>query len=384
MTDRPHSEWFATLGADADDVARGIGAASPSMADYIRDGAFGTILDNLGVGRRERQLMTLASLIALGAERQLEMHVRLSLDAGLEPAEILSAVEHAAVYAGFPRALSALSVVRRTLTELDAELPVGTVCRVPANGQDFAVLIAGPEDAPPLVLLHCLAMDHRMWRRMIGPLAERFRVIAPDLRGHGFLGRTDPLTDLDEAARDVTAILDALGIERAHVLGTSMGGAIAQHVALDHAGRVDRLLLVATLCKGVPAFADRAAAAERNGVGSLMDVTLTRWFRPEDLAVRDWPVRNAALMVERCTTERWASAWRALEKLETVRRLDAIAAPTLLVAGAEDTSTTPEMMKTMADAIPESEFRVIDGAPHLVCMTHGASVAAEASRFLSQ
>lgn len=97
----------------------------------------------------------------------------------------------------------------------------------------------------PLVLLHGFQESHRTWRRVAPRLAESFRVLMPDLPGHGLSGRPDAPYTLTWYARTVSAWMGAIGVEMAHVCGHSFGGGIAQQILLDHRTRVDRLALVA-------------------------------------------------------------------------------------------------------------------------------------------
>ncbi len=96
----------------------------------------------------------------------------------------------------------------------------------------------------PLVLLHGIYDSHRTWRRVAPLLAKSFRVLMPDLPGHGFSGRPDAPYTLEWHAGMVAAWMEAIGVETAHVCGHSYGGGIAQWMLLDHRSRVDRLALV--------------------------------------------------------------------------------------------------------------------------------------------
>jgi pimeloyl-ACP methyl ester carboxylesterase len=96
-----------------------------------------------------------------------------------------------------------------------------------------------------LVLIHGFQQSHRTWRRVAPLLAEEFRLLMPDLPGHGLSGRPDAPYTLTWYAKTVVAWMDAIGVRRAHVCGHSFGGGIAQWMLLDHRTRVSRLALVA-------------------------------------------------------------------------------------------------------------------------------------------
>ncbi len=111
------------------------------------------------------------------------------------------------------------------------------------NGVRLACRVEG--HGPPLLLLHGLGGSHDDWRRQVPVFARRYRVIAPDLRGFGDSERQEPFT-VQQHARDVAGLLDALGVARAHVVGLSMGGAVAMELALSEPGRVAGLVLANT------------------------------------------------------------------------------------------------------------------------------------------
>ena len=121
----------------------------------------------------------------------------------------------------------------------------------------------GDPEAQPIVLLHSLGLDHELWRPVAARLRGRFRVIAPDIAGHGRERGDALMTSIAAAADDIVAILNELGVASATIVGLSMGGAVAQEFALRHPSRTKGLGLIATMMKGAPVFAERAENAER-------------------------------------------------------------------------------------------------------------------------
>lgn len=100
---------------------------------------------------------------------------------------------------------------------------------------------------PPMLLVHGVGADGSSWDTIAAALADDFRPIRLDLRGHGRSGHIDGGCTLDDFVRDAVDVLDASGVERAHVVGFSLGGMIAQALALQHADRVDRLVLLSAV-----------------------------------------------------------------------------------------------------------------------------------------
>jgi pimeloyl-ACP methyl ester carboxylesterase len=202
-------------------------------------------------------------------------------------------------------------------------------------------------EGPPLLLLHGLSGSARWWERNIPALSAAHRVIAVDLPGFGGTHR-DSRFVLEEAAAGLASLLDDLGIERAHVVGHSMGGLVAGGLAADHPARVDRLVLVdAGFISLDPGLARRAAglaAAVRWSSPSLLPVVLRD-------AVRAGPVRLVGASVQLLQTD-WTE------------KLARIAAPTLVVWGEHDTICPLRIGEGMVERIPGARLRVIAGAAH--------------------
>ena len=200
---------------------------------------------------------------------------------------------------------------------------------------------------PPLILLHGLAGSARWWSRNVPALSRTFRVVTIDLPGFGATHRGHRL-DLDEVADQLAAIMDQLGLERASVIGHSMGGLIAGGLAAERPERVDRLILVDA------AFLSLDRAAGRSVSGSAATL---RWTAPSLLPVliadglRSGPIRltDAAMQLLRAD-------WRA--------KLPMITAPTLVIWGEHDTICPVTIGRGIVAGIPGSRLVVIDGAAH--------------------
>lgn len=237
------------------------------------------------------------------------------------------------------------------------------------------------EAGPPVVLLHALGLDWRMWDAVMAPLAAGRRVIAYDLRRHGSAGGRAPFAMADAAA-DLVALLDALELERAHVVGLSFGGGIAQTAAVAHPERFLSLSLLATTDYPFDAFEARARSAEADGMEAQVVPSLTRWFTPAALATDPWGVRYAREQVRRGDPESWAASWRAFAGLDVQGRLAAFPAPVLVLAGEADASTTPEIMAGIAARIPGATHEQLPGVPHMQTLERPEVVAAALDRFL--
>jgi pimeloyl-ACP methyl ester carboxylesterase len=200
---------------------------------------------------------------------------------------------------------------------------------------------------PPLVLLHGLAGSDAWWKRNVPALAAAFQVVAIDLPGFGS-SHPDSRLILDEVPAQVDALLGELGIERANVMGHSMGGLVAGGLAADHPERVDRLILVdAGFLSFDPTWRHRL-------IGPLQTLP---WTSPSILPilVRD-AIRSGPVRMARATAQVMRKDWR--------HKLPAISAPTLVIWGEHDRVCNPRIGKQIVAAVPDARLVVIRGAGH--------------------
>ncbi|QRP47492.1 alpha/beta fold hydrolase [Amycolatopsis sp. FDAARGOS 1241] len=232
----------------------------------------------------------------------------------------------------------------------------------------------------PLVLLHAFPLDARMWDPVRAPLAERLRVITPDQRGLGRspLPESDREPSLDDAARDVVALLDRLELDEVVLGGCSMGGYLALAVLRHAPDRVAGLVLIDTKATAdTPEAAENrlkvAERAETEGVkGWLADANLPNLLAeaaPAEVADRvrglidDQPPAGVA----------WAArAMRARpDALDVLRGADV---PALVIVGEEDAITPVEAANAMVDAVGDATLVVLPGAGHLTPLEDPAGV----------
>jgi len=240
---------------------------------------------------------------------------------------------------------------------------------VSTPGQPVAVhaLVSGREDGPAVVLSNSLGADHRMWDPQVAALEEHFRVIRYDTRGHGSSPVPPGPYTVDDLADDVVALLDRLGIERAHVVGLSLGGATAMRLAVRHPDRVDRLALLCTAAVFLTPqmWADRAAAVRTDGVRSIAGSIVDRWFTPDFLATRPEDRAAYETMVGATPDEGYAGCCDALASFDTRSDLAHIRASTLVIGGAQDPATPTSKQQEIADGIPGARLLVVPDAAHL-------------------
>jgi 3-oxoadipate enol-lactonase len=378
---RGRREYQALMGASPEEALAQLRVRSPQLYDAVVGGAFGRSLAGADLSRAAREIATVAILAAAGgAEPQLALHTRAALHNGIAAAELRALCEHVALYAGFPRALNALRVVDEVLTEAGTGKPP-SLRPVRLTDHETVVAQAG-ETGPAVLLVHALGLDWRMWEPVMAQLSVGRRVFAYDIRGHGAAaGSPTPFTMPDTAA-DLVGVLDALDLDRAHIVGLSYGGGIAQTAAVSYPDRFGSLALLATTDYPFEAFEGRARSAETDGIEAQVVPSLTRWFTPAALATNGWGVRYARERVRRDDPQDWAGAWRAFKGLDVQGRLPALQVPALVLAGELDASTTPAIMSGIAKRIPGAVYRELAGTPHMQTLEQPGLVADALDEFL--
>lgn len=240
----------------------------------------------------------------------------------------------------------------------------------------YDVTVGSGSPTSTVVLIGSLGSDRSMWDPQIPALTAVADVVAVDLRGHGKSPVPDGPYSVRDLAEDVLAVMDSQSIESAHLVGLSLGGAVAQWIAVHRPARVRSLSLLCTSAKfGDPSgWMDRAAAARTGGTESLADAVLSRWFTA-DLADRDAELaaRHRA-MITATPDEGYAACCEALAEWDNRADLARISAPTLVVAGEQDPATTPEDMRIIADGIARSKFHVLSPAAHLANVEQAGEV----------
>jgi 3-oxoadipate enol-lactonase len=226
---------------------------------------------------------------------------------------------------------------------------------------------AGPAGAEVVVLSHSLGAALAMWEPQVHALAQRFRVVRYDLRGHGRSPVPPGPYDIPDLGADLVALLDRLGVERAHLCGLSLGGMVSLWVAAHHPARVDRLAVLCSSALLGPAarWTERADAVLAHGVAAVADTVLERWFTPAFRAAEPARVAAARAMLVATPAAGYAACCGAIARMDLRADLPAIGAPTLALAGADDPATTPEHLARVAAGVRDGRLAVVADASHL-------------------
>lgn len=243
--------------------------------------------------------------------------------------------------------------------------------------------VEGPAEAPVLVLLNSLGADMGMWEPQAAALRDEFRILRLDTRGHGGSPVPEGPWDLADLGGDVLALLDSAGIERASFAGVSLGGSTALWLAANAPARVERIVpcFTAAWFGGPEPWLKRAGIVRAKGVEAVADGVLDRWFT--DRVDPDLRARMREMIVA-TPPEGYAAATEVVAHLDLRPDLERIAAPTLVISGAEDPACPPDVGRALADGIPGAEFVCVEGAAHLGNLECPEEVTALIRTYLSK
>jgi 3-oxoadipate enol-lactonase len=238
-----------------------------------------------------------------------------------------------------------------------------------ANGINIHYELEGPESAPVVTLSHSLATDFSMWDPQVAALKSSYRVLRYDSRGHGGTDVPEGPYTLEQMAEDVKALLQVLGIPRTHFMGISMGGMIAQVLALKSPGLLRSLILCDTSSRipkdALPIWEERIELAQKQGMDSLVETTMERWFtasfRRNPLPVHE-RIRG---MIRATPVKGYIGCSRAIMGLNLTERLSGITLPTLIVVGESDPGTPVSASQAIHEQIKGSELVILESAAHL-------------------
>jgi 3-oxoadipate enol-lactonase len=239
--------------------------------------------------------------------------------------------------------------------------------KVSANGASIHYAVDG--HGPWLTLAHPLGADLSIWDDLVPDLAAHFRILRYDSRGHGGSEVPRGPYTIEQLAADATALLSSLEIPRTHFVGISMGGAVAQQVALDAPERIASLTLIDTTAgygdADAKLFLARAAQARERGMKDLADGTLARWLGERFRKRHPEQAERIRALVASAHPEGFAASCEALAAFDVRTRLSEIDAPTLVLVGENDPSTPPAMSRDLANGIKDARLEVVPDAAHL-------------------
>jgi len=237
------------------------------------------------------------------------------------------------------------------------------------NGSRFE--LTGPTDAKVVVLIHGLGLNRRVWDAHRSRLAQRYRVLAYDLYGHGDSAPPPAEPSLTLFSEQLIGLLDELAIERCALIGFSLGGMINRRLAMDHPGRVESLVVLNSPHEREPEaqrlVEQRALDSASDGPGANLEATIERWFTPAFRQrdpeyierVRGWVLANEPRAYAQCRRV------LAFGVVELIRPEPPIRKPTLVVTCEHDSGSTPAMSQAIASEIEGAQVIIVPGLQHM-------------------
>jgi 3-oxoadipate enol-lactonase len=251
------------------------------------------------------------------------------------------------------------------------------------NGIDVRYTVTG--SGPWVTLSHSLACRLEMWDEEVERLSKRFTVLCYDTRGHGESGAPAMPYTLDMIADDIKGLFDALGIQRSHWIGLSMGGVFGLAAALKYPGIFDSMVLADTSSRlsdeGVAAFRERVATVRAGTMEAMVEPTLRRWFKDSFRARQPDLMARVAGWIRTTPLEGYVGCSAAIPTIDATHRLGEIDIPCLVMVGADDIAMPLAMAQNLDRHLPRSELVVIPDAGHLSNLEQPSAFNAALDRF---
>lgn len=260
---------------------------------------------------------------------------------------------------------------------------------VRANGVEIHYAVSG--HGPWVTLSHALGADLSLWDAQVDALSREFTVLRYDTRGHGGSSALAGSYAFSDLVQDVLSLWDALGIQRSHFIGLSMGGMVGQQLALSDPARLGKLVL----CSTTGSFAanregiarlweQRIADVTAGGMEAIAEATLARWYtEPFRCAETELMARQRA-MIGRTSLAGYAGCGRMVADFDLLSQLGRITSSTLVMVGEDDAGTPPAVAAELARAIPGARLEVFPQASHCLNVEQAQLFNLMVSAFISR
>jgi 3-oxoadipate enol-lactonase len=243
--------------------------------------------------------------------------------------------------------------------------------------------LVGPANAPVVVFSNSLGTNLSMWDPQLPEVEARFRALRYDTRGHGQSSVTPGPYTIDLLGRDVLTLLDALGIQRVHFCGLSMGGMIGMWLGLNAPSRLSKLVLCSTAAKigSAETWNARIEAIRKNGMKSVAASVIERWLTLEFRAHSPQTAGMMLRMLEAASPEGYVANCAAVRDFDARERVSSIQAATLIMSGSHDPATPPTDGRYLAEQISRARYVELQ-ASHLSNVEASKPFTAELIQFL--
>ena len=255
---------------------------------------------------------------------------------------------------------------------------------ISVNGINIHYKIEGPENGPSIVFSNSLGTDMRIWDEVISYLPKNLKILRYDKRGHGLSDCPNSPYSMGTLVKDIEALMDSLKLKNSLLIGLSIGGMIAQGLAVKRLDLVRAMVLSNTAAKigNSEIWEDRINTVKSFGMKALTEETMKRWFSNDFLESKE--IHKWKNMVERQPVEGYIGCAHAISGTDFYTPTSSLRLPTIAIAGSEDGSTPPDLVRETSNLIPGSKFNLIKGAGHIPCVEAPIKYANILSGFMKE
>ena len=255
-----------------------------------------------------------------------------------------------------------------------------------ANGVNIHFADEGNPNGIPIVFANSLGTDFRLWDAVIAELPGNLRLIRCDKRGHGLSGLPPGPCSMDALAADTAALLDQLGVRGCVFVGLSIGGMIAQALALSRPDLVKAAVLSNTAAKigDREMWETRISAVRAGGISAIAPGIIERWFSETFRTARPAETQGWTAMLSRTTAAGYIACSAAIMETDLTREAGSIRQPVCVIGASEDGATPPGLVRATAELIAGAHYHEIEGAGHLPCVEAPVRYAELLRRFVNE
>ncbi|WP_375254482.1 3-oxoadipate enol-lactonase [Yoonia sp.] len=251
------------------------------------------------------------------------------------------------------------------------------------DGTQIHLRDEGARDGPAVVFSNSLGTTLHLWDLILPLLPAGLRIIRYDTRGHGGSSVPDAPYSMGQLVGDAEAVCDACGIKDAMFVGLSVGGMVAQGLAVKRPDLIRAMVLSNTAAKiGNPKlWQDRIAVISANGMAAVSDEVMRRWFSRGFYAKPDMAPWKA--MLEATQVAGYCGVSAAISGSDFYTSTSGLRIPALGIAGSEDGATPPDLVRETVDLVPGSQIALIRRAGHLPCVEQPEEYAGHLNAFIA-
>ncbi len=242
----------------------------------------------------------------------------------------------------------------------------------------------GPRNGSTIVFANSLGTDGRLWDKTINRIPKGFRTITYDKRGHGLSLEPESEFSIEDLALDILDLSEYLNLRNVTFVGISIGGMIAQVLASMRPDIISKLILCDTAVKigSKDIWKQRIDLVNRMGLSGISNSILERWFSAHYRSQNLDEMELFRRMLHNTSSAGYIECCRAISNADLTSFTANIKLPTLVIAGENDVSTPPSLVKETAQMIKQSQLRIIDNSGHLPCVDNPDAFTEVLNRFL--